>query len=79
MPPEPRRRLKAALVHLARDPSGRTAKLDVKRLEAPDAWPMFRLRLGSWRAVFEVREGILEVVRVFARHEGYDWLDRRHP
>lgn len=79
MPPTARKRMRAALAELPGDPSGTTTGLDVKRLKTDDGPPIFRLRVGDWRAAFIVRERSVDVVRIFHRGEGYGWLDRRYP
>lgn len=77
MPPAPKRRMKDALRRLAEDPSGRTAGLDVKELDASDELPrLYRLRVGDWRAVFTVGDSDLIVSRIFHRREGYGWMER---
>ncbi|MGZ9074130.1 MAG: type II toxin-antitoxin system RelE family toxin [Rhodoplanes sp.] len=42
---------------------------DVKKLKGH---PAFRLRVGNWRAIFEIHDGeVLEVVRVTSRGGAY--------
>lgn len=79
MPPTPRKRMRDALRRLPDDPSGRSTGLDVKRLRTPGDPPVYRLRVGAWRAAFIVRRHSIDVVRIFARDEGYGWLERRAP
>lgn len=79
MPPTARKRMRAALAQLPEDPSGTTTDLDVKRLRTADEPPVFRLRVGDWRAAFLVRGDTVDVVKIFHRSEGYGWLDRRYP
>lgn len=69
--------MREALRSLGRDPSGRSNLLDVRTLDGEDR-PLFRLRVGGWRAVFEIRGDEIIVWRVFARAEGYTWLDTFH-
>jgi mRNA-degrading endonuclease RelE of RelBE toxin-antitoxin system len=78
MPPDARKKMRAALRKLADDPSGRSARLDVKRLRTPGEPSAFRLRMGEWRAVWLLRKRSLDVIRIFHRSEGYGWLDRRY-
>ncbi len=75
MPPEPKRSMRKALALLGSDPSGRTAKLDVKALEGYGELPMYRLRVGEWRAAFTIAKDRIRVLRIFHRSEGYDWVD----
>ena len=79
MPPEPKRRMKEALGRLAKDPAGRTTGLDVRQLDVRSDYPVHRLRMGDWRAAWFVRDGNVEVIRIFHRSEGYGWLERRYP
>lgn len=71
--PGVRRRLKHALRLLAQDPTGRSARLDVKRLDADAGQPIYRLRVGEWRIAFTLDRDIV-VLRLFHRSEGYGWL-----
>lgn len=68
-----RRRLKAALRLLAKDPSGLSTSLDVRRLDLDDGTAMYRLRVGDWRAVFTIDQDLV-VLRIFHRSDGYGWL-----
>jgi len=72
LPPEARQRVKAALEQLA---SKRPAKdLDVKRLLGTFQKPLARLKVGPWRVVYHEDGGVLYILRVFPRKQGYDWL-----
>ncbi|MCA1818847.1 MAG: type II toxin-antitoxin system RelE/ParE family toxin [Thermoplasmatota archaeon] len=71
--PSVRKRLKHALRLLAQDPSGRSARLDVKRLDTDDGAGIYRLRVGDWRMGFTI-DGAVLVLRIFHRDEGYGWL-----
>lgn len=64
--------MKEALAILAKGGVG----LDVKPLASTQPWPAFRLKVGDWRAAWYIRNGEIQVVRVFHRSEGYGWLDR---
>lgn len=74
MAPGPRRKLRKALAALRDDATGKTNGLDVKRLDLDGGEPVFRLRIGAWRAVFVVERNKIRVVRIFPRSDGYDWL-----
>ena len=68
--------MREAIRGLALDPSGRARLLDVKPLEIGGRGsPLYRLRVGEWRAAFELRDRDVIILRVFARSEGYGWLD----
>ncbi len=74
MPPEGRKRMRAALAAIAQ---GRRRGIDAKRLEPPSRRPpLYRLRIGSWRAVYRHDGDVVLVLRVFPRSEGYGWLER---
>ena len=74
MPPEGRHRLRAALTAVA---EGRQRGIDMKRLEPPSRRPpLYRLRIGSWRAVYRHDGDVALVLSVFPRREGYGWLER---
>jgi len=76
MPPAAKRAMREALRGLGEDPSGRSRLLDVKQLDLRGADPpIYRLRIGEWRAAFVVEAREIKVVRIFARSEGYRWLD----
>lgn len=79
MAPTAKRKVKQAIDRLAQDPSGKTTGLDVKRLRASSQPPLYRVRVGDWRVVWQLRDGVIEVLKVFHRSEGYAWLDRRYP
>jgi mRNA-degrading endonuclease RelE of RelBE toxin-antitoxin system len=73
MAPETKRKVKASLRLLAKDPSGTTNRLDVKRLDTEPGQPMYRLRVGVWRIAFTLDKDIF-VLRIFHRRDGYGWL-----
>lgn len=73
LPPETKKALRAALRSLAKDPSGLSNGLDVKRLDADAMQPIYRLRIGDWRIAFTLDSALI-VFRIFHRAEGYGWL-----
>jgi mRNA interferase RelE/StbE len=44
-------------------------KGDIKKLT--DYWPEYRLRIGNWRALFEIEEDKIVVYRIRHRREAY--------
>jgi len=76
LPPPVRKRMRAALRSLSDDPAGVVQDLDIRRLRTDGPESFHRLRIGAWRAVFIVRPGRVDVMRIFRRDEGYGWLDR---
>lgn len=74
--PATKRALRKVLRRLAHDPVG-AAGLDVKLLDQPPgSTPLYRLRQGEYRVVYEARRNQVVVVRVFHRRDGYGWLER---
>lgn len=75
--PTPKRRVKAALAELALRAHVEPGSDRVKRLDAPTVGePVYRLRIGDYRAVYVIRRKEVKVLRVFHRQEGYRWLER---
>jgi mRNA interferase RelE/StbE len=58
------RRIYGALLALENGIEG-----DVKKLT--DHWPEYRLRVGNWRALFEVQEDKIVVYRIRHRRDAY--------
>ncbi len=79
MPPGPKKKMRAALQSLTEDPSGHESKLDVCPLRVPGDPPLFRLRIGNWRAAFLVRRDSIDVMRLFHRVDGCGWMERMYP
>ena len=74
LPRAVKRRLKQAFNALRSDPQGTRKTVDVKRLAADDL-AIWRLAVGSWRAVYAFDRESIRVLEVFPRSEGYDWLE----
>lgn len=75
--PSTKRKVKAALAELADEPNPPGPRGLIKRLDAPGTGePVFRLRVGDYRAVYVVRGQEVRVLRVFHRSEGYGWIKR---
>ncbi|NPE29275.1 type II toxin-antitoxin system RelE/ParE family toxin [Methanococcoides sp. SA1] len=50
---------------------------DVKKLKGTKGRnDLYRLRIGEYRAIYEVEEGNVYVLEVMLRGRGYGWLDR---
>lgn len=64
MPKHDARRMYDALLELENGLTG-----DIKRLT--DHWPEYRLRLGNWRALFEIEGDRIMVYRIRHRGEAY--------
>ncbi len=77
MGPAAKRAIKLALAGLAENPYPPGEMGAVKRLDAPSSGePVFRLRVGEYRAVYVVRATEIRVLRIFHRAEGYAWMKR---
>lgn len=75
--PSTKRIVKAGLAGLADEPNPPGQRGLIKRLDAPGSGnPVFRLRVGDYRAVYVVRGQEVRVLRVFHRSEGYKWIQR---
>lgn len=76
MHPTTKHRMRAALTQLKAEwPATKGLSIKQLRLDSPGR-PIYRLRVGPWRAVFQPGQAGLEVVRVFHRRDGYDWLEQ---
>lgn len=69
LPPEAKRKIRAALEELARGDAS-----DVKRLDTEGGIQVWRLRVGRWRIAYTPHGRSLRVLRVFPREHGYGWL-----
>jgi mRNA-degrading endonuclease RelE of RelBE toxin-antitoxin system len=75
--PGVKRKVKVALAELAKEPNPPGPTGNLKRLDTPGSGePVFRARIGDYRAVYVVRGRDVRVLRLFHREEGYDWLRR---
>ncbi len=64
MPTDDARKMYDALLTLESGLKG-----DVKKLA--EYWPEYRLRVGNWRALFEVKEDRIIIYRIRHRREAY--------
>lgn len=73
LPPQTKQAIRAALGALARRGPRHP---DVRALASPPGQPqVYRLRVGDYRAAFQVDGHTLRVIRIFHRSQGYAWLD----
>ncbi|MGY5876525.1 MAG: type II toxin-antitoxin system RelE/ParE family toxin [Candidatus Thorarchaeota archaeon] len=70
-----KRRVKDTLMKLESDPFRRRSGVDIKKLVTPDDPPLFRLRIGDYRAIYFVSEHEVKVTEIIHRSKGYKWLD----
>jgi len=68
-------RMKIALSELANDPFTSRAKADIKKLHGFEKNPLYRMRIGDYRAVYFVIDSIVKVTDVILRNKGYDWIE----
>jgi len=70
-----KKRIKDALLKLEDSPFSKRARMDIKKLVTPDDPPLFRLRIGDYRAIFFVLENEVRVTEIIHRSKGYKWLE----
>ena len=70
-----KKRLKDALLNLEENPFKRRSGVDIKKLVTPDDPPLFRLRIGDYRAIYFVIKDEIRVTEIIHRSKGYKWLD----
>lgn len=75
--PEPKKRIRDALLALREDP--RAPGLDVKVLRKEGPHRYFRVRVGDYRIVYSPRGDHTYIWRVLHRSEGYAWFERLDP
>ena len=67
-------RIKEALSNLEQDPSRSRSGADIRKLSFPLNSPLFRLRIGNYRAIYFVVEREVKVTEIIHRSKGYSWL-----
>lgn len=70
-----KKRVKDALLKLEDNPFRRRSGVDIKKLVIPDDPPLFRLRIGDYRAIYFVLKDEIRVTEIIHRSKGYKWLD----
>ena len=70
-----KKRVKDALANLEEDPFRRRSGSDIKKLLTPDEPPLFRLRIGDYRAIYFVANYEVKVTEIIHRSKGYRWLE----
>ena len=68
-------RVKDALTNLEDDPFRRRSGSDIKKLVTPDEPPLYRLRIGDYRAIYFVIDNEVRVTEIIHRSKGYKWLE----
>lgn len=70
-----KKRVKDALSKLEDDPFRRSSGSDIKKLVTPDEPPLYRLRIGDYRAIYFVVHHEVKVTEIIHRSKGYRWLE----
>ncbi len=68
-------RIKSSLLELEDDPFRRRSGADIKKLVTHDEPPLFRLRIGDYRAIYYVVNYDVRVTEIIHRSRGYKWLE----
>jgi len=69
-----KKRVKDALLKLEDNPFRRRSGVDIKKLVTPDEPPLFRLRIGDYRAIYFVFEDEVRVTEIIHRSKGLQQL-----
>ena len=67
--------IKSSLKELETDPFRNRARADIKKLKGSRNPPMYRLRIGSYRAIYAVIGNDVKVTEIIKRGKGYEWLE----
>ncbi|MCK5264011.1 MAG: type II toxin-antitoxin system RelE/ParE family toxin [Candidatus Thorarchaeota archaeon] len=70
-----KKRVKDALLKLEDNPFRGRSGVDIKKLVTPDDPPLFRLRIGDYRAIYFVFEDEVRVTEIIHRSKGYKWMN----
>ena len=68
-------RVKDALANLEDTHFRKRSGVDIKKLVTPDEPPLFRLRIGDYRAIYFVLNDEVRVTEIIHRSKGYKWLE----
>ncbi len=69
-----KKRIKDALHNLESEPFQPRSGADIRKLSIPSDPPLFRLRIGDYRAIYFVVERTIKVTEIIHRSKGYKWL-----
>ena len=73
--PKQKDRIKASLDQLEQEPFQRRSGADIKKLITYDEPPLYRLRIGDYRAVYSIMDHDVRVTEIIHRSKGYKWLE----
>ncbi|NWF96917.1 MAG: type II toxin-antitoxin system RelE/ParE family toxin [Candidatus Thorarchaeota archaeon] len=68
-------RVREVLRSLGTDPFHRRSGTDIRRLLTTDHPPLFRVRIGDYRAIYFVVGDEVRVTEIIHRSRGYKWLE----
>ena len=68
-------RIKTSLKALETDPLLSRSGSDIKKLKINKNPPLFRLRIGDYRAVYFIQEDKVLITKIFHRKKGYKWIE----
>lgn len=66
--------IKDRLRDLETDPFRLRPGADIKKLNLPAVPPLFRLRIGDYRAIYFITDREVRVTEIIHRSKGYKWL-----
>lgn len=67
--------IKNHLMELEEDPFRSRPQADIKKMKLPSIPPLFRMRIGDYRAIYFVVDKEVRVTEIIHRSKGYKWLD----
>jgi mRNA interferase RelE/StbE len=70
-----KKRVKDALANLEDDPFRKRSGSDIKKLMTPDVPPLYRIRIGDYRAIYFVINHEVKITEIIHRSKGYKWLE----
>jgi len=70
-----KKRVKESLLKLEENVFSKKSGVDIKKLVTPDDPPLFRLRIGNYRAIYFVQKNEVRVTEIIHRSKGYKWLE----
>ena len=70
-----KKRIKDSLLNLEDDPIRKRSGTDIKKIVTPDEPPLYRLRVGVYRAIYFVEDDEVKVTEIIHRSKGSKWLD----
>jgi mRNA interferase RelE/StbE len=68
-------RIKTNLKDLQENPFKDRSGTDIKKLISTSKPPLFRIRIGDYRAVYFILDDEVKITQIFHRSKGYKWLN----